>query len=77
MALKRYRIWITKGPGKEDYRLFETMAELARWFCEEDKPLGGWGIEKYDSTQNIWVDAFFCDDLIQLMWKMRDVLLKI
>ena len=72
--MKHYRVWITKGPGKESYKMFEDMQELAQWFCTEDKPLGGWGIEKY--SDNTWVDAFFCDDLIALMWAMRDILLK-
>lgn len=73
--MKQYRIWITQGPEDETYRMFDDMAELARWFCTEDKPLGGWGIEKFDNE--MWVDAFYCDDLIELMWKMRDILLQI
>jgi len=75
--MKRYRIWITVGPGEEKYELFDNMTQLVDWFIEKDKPLGGWGIEKYDDTQDIWVDAFYCDDLIELMWRMRDKLLDI
>lgn len=75
MALKEYRIWITMGVGEEKYVMFDNMAGLARWFLEEDKSLGGWGIERFTTTDNTWIDAFYCDDLIQLMWKMRDILL--
>jgi len=77
MALKQYRVWITVAPEEEKYILCEDMEDLARWFCEKDKPLSSWGIEKFTESDNTWVDAFYCDDLIQLMWKMRDILLKI
>ena len=73
--MKQYRIWITKLPEDEEYIEFDDMEEVARWFVTKDKPLGGWGIEKFD--QNTWCQEFTDDDIIQLMWKMRDILLKI
>lgn len=74
MALNKYRVWICISSDREEYRQFEDMHDLAYWFCTADKPLGGWGIEQY-ASDNTWVDAFFCEDLIQLMWEMRNILL--
>ena len=48
MALSKYRIWIGRRDGDEDYVTFKTAAELAKWLSGK-WPTTYWGIEKYDN----------------------------
>jgi len=72
MALNNYRIWHHKGKGEVQYWQKKDMDEVVKWIMEE-KPVVciDWGIEKFDSTQNIWVDAFYSDDLLALYEAIR------
>lgn len=67
MALDKYRVWIFKGPGEEDAHNFKDMNSLIEFLYDSmEIDRNKWGIEKYDTTQNIWVDAFFSDDMIAM-----------
>ena len=73
MALNRYRIWHNKGKGEVDYWQKKNMDEVVKWIMEEKPcPCIDWGLEKFDETQNIWVDAFYSEDLVGLYVAMRD-----
>jgi len=70
MALSIYRVWIGRRDGDEDYVTFKTVAELAKWLSGE-WPKGYWGIEKYDNDS--WVDAFYSDDIVNVVGKILGV----
>ena len=67
VALSTYRVWIGRRDGNEDYVTFKNAAELAKWLSGE-WPTGYWGIEKYDNDS--WVDAFYSDDIVDVVTEM-------
>ena len=68
-----YRIWHHKGKGQVVYWQMKDMDAVVKWIME-DKPVPciDWGIEKFSTTQNIWVDAFYSDDLVGMYVAFRD-----
>lgn len=71
MALSKYRIWIGRRDGDEDYVTFKTAVELAKWLSGE-WPKNYWGIEKYDNDS--WVDAFYSDDIVEIVCEIIEVI---
>lgn len=68
VALRKYRAWIGRRDGDEDYVTFRNATELAAWLMK-DWPTGYWGIEKYDNDS--WVDAFYSDDIVNLVCEIK------
>ncbi|MHA2163501.1 MAG: hypothetical protein ACXABF_13855 [Candidatus Thorarchaeota archaeon] len=68
MALNQYRVWIRRGPEKEDYEQFKDMAGFVEWYLTAEKP-EHWGFEKYDNDS--WVDAFYSEDIFEILRAMR------
>jgi hypothetical protein len=82
MSLSKYRLWKghkIRGKGWEEiivtfldmaclvtYLVFDLESPIIDITCE-------WGIEKFDSTQNIWVDAFFSNDIRALFEEMLGI----
>ena len=63
--MKEYRVWIYKSPTREGYRYFDRMADMVA-FIKTLTTKEKWGIEKLDSTNDGYVDAFYSEDLICL-----------
>ena len=70
MALNRYRVWQLIKPGEVKYTQLRDMGALVKW-ARENKSRQKWGIDKFDSTQNIWVDAFYSADLVAMYLAMQ------
>lgn len=68
MALSKYRVWIGRRDGDEDYVTFKTPAELAAWLMK-DRPILYWGMEKYDNDS--WADAFHSDDIMEIVCAIK------
>ncbi len=71
MALSKYRVWIGRRDGDEDYVTFKSAAELATWLTK-DWPAGYWGIEKYDNDS--WVDTFYSDDIVDIVCEIAGII---
>ncbi len=71
MAMSKYRVWIGRRDGDEDYVTFKTCTELAAWLMK-DWPKGFWGIEKYDNDS--WVDAFYSDDIVEIIVEIKGMI---
>ena len=72
MSLSQYRLWKGykvdgKGWTEKLYTFPDMKCLIAYLVLDSESPVVNdvfeWGIEKFDSTQNIWVDAFFSDDM--------------
>ena len=74
VALNKYRVWIFKGVGQEDTHEFKDMDSLVAFLWDSmEIDCNSWGLEKYDTIQNIWVDAFISDDMIAMHESMFEL----